>query len=344
MTQIDLQSARLRALASALSPGVLRLGGTDDKIVQYWLPNTDGSPTEPPPACRPSSTATNLCLTASRWAEINEFVEATGLRLVFGLSLNATQNQRLIEHSHRNNYSRIFAYEIPEEFTPGWHGYPGSDGRWSGYNESFACGWDCYIAMYHEVSAELHQLYAETPQQRPLLIGPCEGMVGWNAPNHSVFLEFTSTWIRKVVTATAGALDALVYHSCEYPSVPVSSWCVVALVCDTGGVAVISADNNNGLASKESATFFLNQTLDQAEAYLAEAQRASPALPLILGEGAFHNGGCSVGGCDTFGSSLYYLDALGKLSELGHEAFFRQSFVGGNCTLHLRNYNVHIVA
>ena len=105
-----------------------------------------------------------------------------------------------------------------------------------------------------------------------------------------------------------------------------------------------SADNNNGLASKESATFFLNQTLDQAEAYLAEAQRASPALPLILGEGAFHNGGCSVGGCDSFGSSLYYLDALGKLSELGHEAFFRQSFVGGNCTLHLLLYNVRIAA
>ena len=94
----------------------------------------------------------------------------------------------------------------------------------------------------------------------------------------------------------------------------------------------LPTDNNDGLASTDSPTFFLKQTLDQAEAYLAEAQRASPALPLILGEGAFHNGGCSVGGCDSFGSSLYYLDALGKLSELGHEAFFRQSFVGGNCT------------
>ena len=237
VTHVDLQSARLRALASALSPGVLRLGGTDDKIVQYWLPDTDGSPTEPPPACRPSSTATNLCLNASRWAEINEFVEVSGLRLVFGLSLNATQNQRLIEHSHRNNYSSIFAYEIPEEFTPGWHGYPGSDGRWSGYNESFECGWDCYIAMYHDVSATLHRLYAATPQQRPLLIGPCEGMVGWNAPNHSVFSDFTSTWIRKVVTATAGALDALVYHSCEYPSVP-----FLQLVCGCFGLvtAVVS--------------------------------------------------------------------------------------------------------
>jgi hypothetical protein len=218
VTHIDLQSARLRALASALSPGVLRLGGTDDKIVQYWLPEPDGSPTEPPPACQPGSTSTNLCLNASRWAEINEFVDATGLRLVFGLSLNATQNQRLIAHSHHNNYSSIFAYEIPEEFTPGWHSYPGSDGHWSGYNESFDCNWDCYIGMYHDISATLHALYAETLAQRPLLIGPCEGMVGWNAPDHSVFFNFTSTWIRKVVAATVGALDALVYHSCKYGS------------------------------------------------------------------------------------------------------------------------------
>ena len=48
------------------------------------------------------------------------------------------------------------------------------------------------------------------------------------------------------------------------------------------------------------------------------------------GEGAWHNGGCSVGGCDSFGSSLYYLDALSRLCELGHFAFFRQSLLGGN--------------
>ena len=40
-----------------------------------------------------------------------------------------------------------------------------------------------------------------------------------------------------------------------------------------------------------------------------------------------------MGGCDAFGSSLYYLDALCKLAELGHEGFFRQSFVGGNYAL-----------
>ena len=82
-----------------------------------------------------------------------------------------------------------------EEFTPGWHGYPGSDGSWSGYNETYSCDWDCYIEMFHTLSATLHKLYdAEltTTQQRPLLIGPCEGMVGWNAPEHAVFFNFTT--------------------------------------------------------------------------------------------------------------------------------------------------------
>ena len=113
VTHANFQSGRLRALASTLAPGVLRLGGTDDKIVQYWLPDDDGRATPPPPACAPGSTATNLCLNASRWAEINKFCEETGLQLVFGLSLNATQNQQLIEHSHRSNFSRILAYEVP---------------------------------------------------------------------------------------------------------------------------------------------------------------------------------------------------------------------------------------
>lgn len=118
-----------------------------------------------------------------------------------------------------------------------------------------------------------------------MLIGPCEGMVGWNR-SPELFYNFTTQWIRKVVDATAGALDALVFHSY----------------------------NNNALASPETATFFLNQSEEQAVAYFAEADRASPPLPLILGEGAFHNGGCGVGGCNTFGSSVYYLDALSKLT------------------------------
>ena len=59
---------RLRALASALAPGVLRLGGTLDKEIQYWLPHLDGTSTPPPSACRPGSNVSFLCLNASRSA------------------------------------------------------------------------------------------------------------------------------------------------------------------------------------------------------------------------------------------------------------------------------------
>ena len=71
----------------------------------------------------------------------------------------------------------------------------------------------------------------------------------------------TVQWVRKVVSATAGVLDALVYHSY----------------------------NNDALASQETATFFLSQTLDQAKAYMAEAERASPPLPVILVSLAIHS-------------------------------------------------------
>jgi hypothetical protein len=131
-----------------------------DKDVQYWLPipaalgiestataNEDansgiGSETMPPPpaACAAGSTTPHLCLNVSRWAEINAFCMATGLSLVFGLSLNMTQNEQIIRYSHKQNYS-IVAYEIPEEYTPSWHNYPGSDGNFTEY-----IGW--YVSLF----------------------------------------------------------------------------------------------------------------------------------------------------------------------------------------------------
>eukprot|EP00040_Diaphanoeca_grandis_P011969 m.61181 g.61181 ORF g.61181 m.61181 type:complete len:545 (+) comp22944_c0_seq1:16-1650(+) len=297
VTKLDLQSARLRVLGSALSPAILRLGGSLDKDIQYWLPEHVGENgvfvmPPPPPNCAPNSTSPHLCLNATRWAEVNEFCTHTGLQLVFGLSLNITQNEALIRYSKEQGYS-ILAYEIPEEYTPGWTNYPGSTGN---YTE--------YIGWYHQLSALLKGLWSAKPTERPLLVGPCEGMVGWSG-NDEKFYNFTTQWVRKVVADTAGVLDVLVYHSY----------------------------NNDALTSQQDATFFLNQTLKHALAYIAEAERVDPPLPVWLGEGAFHNGGCSVGGCQSFGSSMYYIDALSTLAKLGHFGFNRQTLVGGNYEL-----------
>jgi hypothetical protein len=38
----------------------------------------------------------------------------------------------LVRYTKHKNYS-ILAYEIPEEYTPGWHDYPGSDGNFTQY-------------------------------------------------------------------------------------------------------------------------------------------------------------------------------------------------------------------
>lgn len=215
------------------------------------------------------------------------------MQLAMGLSLNMTQNERLIRYSKLRNFSRIIAFEIPEEYTPGWEGYPGGNGNFTEY-----------IGWYHQLGGLLRSLWADDMDRRPLLVGPCEGMVSWDK-DPAIFYNFTSQWVRRVVSETAGVLDVLVYHSY----------------------------NNDALQSKDTATFFLKQTEKQAQAYLEEASRVSPALPVWLGEGAFHNGGCSVGGCNAFASSMYYIDALSKLAEMGHFGFNRQSLVGGNYEL-----------
>jgi hypothetical protein len=121
-TMVDLQSPRLRLLAKTLSPAILRLGGSLDKNLEYWLPTVSyegrantiagaGAATvadadagvdsvwtlpPPPPSCAIGSTTLHLCLNASRWDAINEFSADTGLQLVLGLSLNMTQNENLI--------------------------------------------------------------------------------------------------------------------------------------------------------------------------------------------------------------------------------------------------------
>jgi hypothetical protein len=88
-------------------------------------------------------------------------------------------------------------------------------------------------------------LWTTNPSQRPLLVGPSEGMVGWKDANPATFYNFTTQWVRKVVAATVGALDVLAYHSY----------------------------NNDALVSAANATFFLNQTLRHAEVRLSSCPR-----------------------------------------------------------------------
>jgi hypothetical protein len=76
--EIDLSSPRLLAVATAMAPAFLRIGGSLDKKVHYAVPGGD--------TFNASGCPADLCLTGERWSELVGFCQKTGLRLVFGLS------------------------------------------------------------------------------------------------------------------------------------------------------------------------------------------------------------------------------------------------------------------
>jgi hypothetical protein len=72
LIEIDLQNARLRQLASALAPAVLRVGGFLADVAMYDVGH-------PPPEHCPRET----CLTMERWNELVGFAQDTGAHLLF---------------------------------------------------------------------------------------------------------------------------------------------------------------------------------------------------------------------------------------------------------------------
>ena len=113
--EVDLRSPKLRALARALGPATLRIGGSLDKKVRYEMPGT--------PSCPGSA----LCLNASRWDELHAFAAAVDAQLVFGLSYpqlgesgtwNSTEAESLFTYSKARGYSRattLLGFELGEE-------------------------------------------------------------------------------------------------------------------------------------------------------------------------------------------------------------------------------------
>lgn len=87
---LNLSNPNLLSLASALSPAVLRISGSEADDAFYESP---GSPCPPPPVG-------NFCMTMQRWVEVQAFAEAVGWDVAFGLNAmigrpNASTRQNL---------------------------------------------------------------------------------------------------------------------------------------------------------------------------------------------------------------------------------------------------------
>ncbi|XP_065185973.1 uncharacterized protein LOC135816801 [Sycon ciliatum] len=120
----DLQNARLRYLATRLSPAVWRIGGTPQDEIVYVIGN--------PPECASSKSVQEslaapgpLCLTMGRWKEIVEFADSCGLKLVMGLNgmyartrqdepFNITNTREFLRFTAESGLS-VFAFELSNE-------------------------------------------------------------------------------------------------------------------------------------------------------------------------------------------------------------------------------------
>ena len=98
---IDLKSPSLRAVARGLAPGWLRIGGTPADGIVYEVngdecKNVHTPPftaSNPEPTCEPDPANQCCkcgdvygCLKWTRWTELLEFANATGMNIIFGLN------------------------------------------------------------------------------------------------------------------------------------------------------------------------------------------------------------------------------------------------------------------
>ena len=77
---IDLQHPLLRAAAKAMSPAVLRIGGSEGDVVCYDVPSHNST------CASMGQTDPAMCLSMERFEALGRFAADCGLGLVFGLN------------------------------------------------------------------------------------------------------------------------------------------------------------------------------------------------------------------------------------------------------------------
>lgn len=194
---LDLDHPRVRGACAALSPGLLRIGGSLDNYVKYLVGNMTPKECRAPFGPVKGQMWDGLCLNMSRWDAIHRFTRDVGLDLIFGLGYpnpaawDPANARALLEYTSRHNYS-LFGVELGEEMAP----RPGTK------------PFEHMIAAYATLREVIHTLPWRAQAAPPLVLGPCVGMGNEEAGPGFVF---TAEFLRQ--TLDDGSIDAVVVHS-----------------------------------------------------------------------------------------------------------------------------------
>ncbi len=124
---INFTSVRTQNLAKALSPAMLRIGGTDEDFLLFksGRKDKDDPPMDDPVVGSPPSyncfpkVYTNFTLSEDQWDEVNSFVAQAGWEIIFGLNV-------LLRHPWPNgswdstNAKELMSYTATKGYKVNW--------------------------------------------------------------------------------------------------------------------------------------------------------------------------------------------------------------------------------
>lgn len=228
--RLGLLSPRLRNLAAASAPAVLRIGGSPEDSLGYGFDGHCAS--EPASAAAGGYYCSRVrptlydCLTIDRWQQLNEFADGAGLRLVFGLNaclgrasrdsaVDIGSLRRLLLETRRRGMAP-FGFELGNELDGV---YSGSDGV-----DPAALARD-FAALAKTIAS----IWAADPKSlRPRLLGPDIAAFTGGTVLPGYFEQFLAA-LPPPASATLHALTFHQYPYCAHPDADAGT--VLSLGC-----------------------------------------------------------------------------------------------------------------
>ncbi|KAJ7299767.1 hypothetical protein O6H91_Y155800 [Diphasiastrum complanatum] len=289
---LDLMNPILQNAVTELSPLMIRLGGTLQDRVIYYVGNLQSS-------CGPLIPGSGLfgytdgCLSMSRWQALNEFFQKTRSVVAFGLNAlngrrrtgstysgawDSSNAQEFIQYTYKQNYP-IRAWELGNELS-----IPGVGGSISSPQ---------YAADVNKLRAIVDETYKTSPV-KPLIVAP-DG-------------RFDASWYQQLLQVSGPkALDVCTRH-----------------------IYNLGPGVDENLVSKILNPFYLDKEAGYFKLVQQTLQRYGPWADAWVGEagGAFNSGRDLVS--NAFAFSFWYVDQLGMAAQFNNKVYCRQTLIGGN--------------
>ena len=297
---MDLKNKNLNALAKALSPAYLRIGGSAEDSTVY---NISGACLNIKPfkySCSQIPIPNYACLEVDRWKEIIKFINDNNLKLIFGLnacyerpSRHETMNwdnviglfkTTLDKNIIKDDISNIYAFEFGNEIS------------WSIEAKQFAI--DFY--KLHTTIQDMWKGYDSIPYVM--------GFDQWQMDEGYYWVNNILNNLTNTVGVKKPFIKAITYHN--YPK------CYHHVVGKYAFALDCLRENVNTIANK----------------YYKLGKKYTNIIHngnVIMGEGAEFSGGGRCGVSDSFGGIFYYLYHLCSLIKDGITGTIRSDLVGG---------------